>query len=29
MMEQAKYTCKNCGRVAVEKEDVCAPKKLE
>ncbi|MHA1680274.1 MAG: hypothetical protein ACTSUE_04660 [Promethearchaeota archaeon] len=29
MIELAKYTCKSCGRIAVEKEDVCAPMKLE
>lgn len=29
MVELAKYTCKNCGRIAVDKEGVCAPMKLE
>lgn len=29
MIEKAKYTCNNCGRIAVKKDDVCAPIKLQ
>jgi hypothetical protein len=29
LVDKAQFTCKNCGRIAVKKENLCAPAKLK